>query len=1134
MLNRRLSRLLRYSWLFALLTGVLLSTGIYQYLQANSEQQLTEIIDLRSQTKLDAIRTMLQQHIDVSRSIVNFFADVDLKNDTDTLQTRHFIRAMLALHNKELDAISHIRITPRYQTVTLTQPNAITLSHLPPVSQLSAMTTGNEQWNIQARADHTLLRMIAVIGDAKHRTVIISDWNMDALLATAIDSTPASGLDIYIDHLRNDKPENIFTHTSRLSSTPLQPQDQHHWQRGFNLHNEKLIIRTQAIADLILKMANHDGVVAAALILVAFALLSLFLFYYSRIDARLHKEVSARTAELSKERHKLAAVVDHALDGILICDTQGSILRANPAAARLFGYDDANWSTLTIHALVPENVQRQHPDLFATEGIGKRGQQKGLVRELCGLRRDGTEFPCQFTVDPFTADAEQRFSIIVHDLTEHNRRAWEQSTLLKLRATSQADIPLHTRLKQMLEDTLLDPWHASKQAGAIFIARGEQQWLSASFGWSAAEKRKQIKLPVHQCICGETPGSCAAGPCTNPESACAAKLCLPLLHHEQPLGLLHLQLQPGNIPEEYLFFCQQAQEIFTELLVREHVRQELEESENKHRQLVENTPLAIIIATDGKVRYINPAATAMLGARSMDELLDRVVLDFIVDQDKDAVTAGFHTLQQGDNLQALEERFQRLDGDIFWGEMRGVPLEYDNKPAIQLLIQDISKRKQAEQQLQLLSYSDALTTLPNRRLYTDRLEQACSMARRQQHAISMLFIDLDRFKVINDTWGHAQGDLVLKAVAERLLLELRTSDTAARLGGDEFAVLLPDTEPDMALRVAKKLIAALKQPIPLAGQSVSIGASIGLASFPADGEDGETLLKHADNAMYHAKQNHLDIHCFSSALEAITRRRAHLEQELSTAIEKGELSLHYQSQHALPANGSQSTIIGVESLMRWHHPEMGMVSPGEFIPLAEEAGLIRALTIWALAEASRQAVVWQHEGIRPHRISVNISAAELMQENLAQEILSQISAHGAQPEWMEIEVTETAAMSQPEMGINIMRELVDGGVSIAIDDFGTGYSSLAYLKRLPADLLKIDIAFIRSLPDDAEDAVIVRTIIAMAHALGKKVIAEGVETEAQLEFLRREGCDQIQGYLLGKPLPADQASDLFRTSKLAS
>jgi len=496
-------------------------------------------------------------------------------------------------------------------------------------------------------------------------------------------------------------------------------------------------------------------------------------------------------------------------------------------------------------------------------------------------------------------------------------------------------------------------------------------------------------------------------------------------------------------------------------------------------------------------------------------------------------------LKQGSS--SFEYRIQHKDGHYFWvgDEVR---LEKNASGEHELLgfITDITKRKQIEKRLEHLSYYDTLTELPNRRLFSDRLEQALELAKREKHPLALLFLDLDRFKSINDSMGHACGDQVLKESARRLSSLLRSSDSSARMGGDEFAVLLPDSDSNNALRVAKKISDELQKPHLLNEQKIVLGVSVGIAIFPEDGDSPARLLMHADTAMYHAKNNTSHIHYYSSNMEEESRNQLTMEQDLAMASDENQLKLYFQSQHGISKDSktspfplyyqtknllNDSSIIGVESLIRWQHPELGFISPAAFIPLAEKTGLIRPITHWVLAEAGRQAMVWEKSGIRPGKIAVNISAVQLMQQGLAEEILSHIRETGAKPEWIEIEVTETAAMRNPELAISIMRQLVEAGISIAIDDFGTGYSSLAYLKRLPAEWLKIDLTFIRGLPDDNEDAAIVRSTIVMAHALGMRTIAEGVETEAQLQFLKNEGCDAVQGYLFSKPMPADVATE---------
>jgi len=820
------------------------------------------------------------------------------------------------------------------------------------------------------------------------------------------------------------------------------------------------------------------------------------------------------------EQTNLAAVIDHAREGIMLLDEQGGILRSNPAADHMFGYSAEQWCGLTVHDLVPEELRTQHKQWFSDELAGNTHCVIDQVKEITGRRQDGSLFPCEVAVQAFAVGKARQLAVTLRDISEDKCRQWVQKTLLNLRVISQSHAPLHTRLKEMLAAILSCPW--SIAATAIYTMQDHQLWLTASQGWTVDEKKQRLSIVAHQCLCGRHLDAAGHMPDVENERA----ICLPVLYEGHEIGMLHLQLDDGNtMPETFVVFCRQVHEIVSVTLVQEHIRQTLEDSESKHRQLVETTPVGIIIQSVGKVQYANPAVVSMLGAEAADTLLNHDIMDMVCRQDHDIFAALMQSLQQGDEIEPTEVRLQRMDGVLFWAEIRGVPVVYEGKPSAQVLIHDISDRKLAEDQLTLLSYTDELTGLPNRRLYIDRLQQACHMAARSGRQLCLLFLDLDRFKIINDTQGHVCGDEVLKIVAGRIRKMLRVSDTAARMGGDEFAVLLPETDPASALGVADKLDRILKQPMHIGNQTFNIGASIGLASFPDDGMESDTLLNHADSAMYHAKQKHLGVHCFSSEMEQAAKRRILLERELTQAADRQQLQLYYQPQYRLDADGEHFG--GMESLIRWQHPELGMVSPGEFIPIAEEAGLICPITGWVIGEASRQALLWQQQGYYTGRISINISAVELMQTGLGEDILGYIREAGADPAWFEIEVTETAAMSQPETAIAIMQHLVDGGVSIAIDDFGTGYSSLAYLKRLPAHHLKIDIAFIRHLPEDAEDAVIVRTIIAMAHSLGLNVIAEGVETADQLAFLRREGCDMIQGYLLGKPLPADQVTQLL-------
>jgi diguanylate cyclase (GGDEF)-like protein len=429
-----------------------------------------------------------------------------------------------------------------------------------------------------------------------------------------------------------------------------------------------------------------------------------------------------------------------------------------------------------------------------------------------------------------------------------------------------------------------------------------------------------------------------------------------------------------------------------------------------------------------------------------------------------------------------------------------------------------------------LAFFDSVTDLPNRVHFKELLGRAIASARRDQHRGAVLFLDLDRFKLINDTFGHDAGDLLLRSFAVRLTNCLRAADvvarpgakapdsTLARLGGDEFTIMLGEIHgPADAARVARRVLEALDQPFDLGGQTVVVGTSIGVAIFPDDGDDPESLLKNADVAMYHAKeQGRNNYQFYSRSLGARTVARLTLERDLRKALVRGEFELQYQPQLAL---GSRA-VVGLEALVRWHHPRLGLVSPATFISLAEETRLIVPVGIWVLRQACREASAWSQAGLGPLRIAVNLSVVQVLQNNFVGQLAAVLAETGLAPERLELEITETTVMTDAEAVVAKLIEVKRMGVTLAIDDFGTGHSSLSYLKRFPLDRLKIDRSFIRDIACDADDEAIVTAIIAMSRSLSFEVVAEGIETARQEDFLRRQGCDLAQGFLFSPPLPA--------------
>lgn len=423
-----------------------------------------------------------------------------------------------------------------------------------------------------------------------------------------------------------------------------------------------------------------------------------------------------------------------------------------------------------------------------------------------------------------------------------------------------------------------------------------------------------------------------------------------------------------------------------------------------------------------------------------------------------------------------------------------------------------------------IAHHDSLTGLPNRALLFDRLNHAINQARRYGHMIAVMFIDLDRFKFINDTMGHEAGDVLLKAVAGRIRTCIREADTVARLGGDEFIAIITNLdEPLAASTVANKIVDSLSDSVKIGDNQVTVSPSIGVSTFPADGDTADELIKLADAAMYQAKQAGGSGHQFYRPdMNSDALRRIGLGVALQRAIRDTELELHYQPQIDLD-NGK---VVGLEALVRWRHPERGLVPPDQFIPLAEELGLMVPMGDWILQTACSQLRRWRDAGLPEFRVAVNLSAYQFNQESLLDHVLHSIQTAGLEATDLELELTESSVMRDPDSTARTLRSLSDAGVRIAIDDFGTGYSSLAYLKGFPLDALKIDRSFVRDVPQDPNDTAIVRTIISLATHLGLQVVAEGVETEEHLGFLRANGCRYVQGYLLARPVPGEDIPDL--------
>jgi diguanylate cyclase (GGDEF)-like protein/PAS domain S-box-containing protein len=560
----------------------------------------------------------------------------------------------------------------------------------------------------------------------------------------------------------------------------------------------------------------------------------------------------------------------------------------------------------------------------------------------------------------------------------------------------------------------------------------------------------------------------------------------------------------------------------------------LRASEERFRALVQHAAdVILVLEPDGTVRHVSPPVQTVLGYEP-DRLVGTRGWGLVHEGDAQSAQA-FHAelLEQRGGSQSIELRWQHRDGSWRWLEVKGTNLLHQaGVRGIVLNARDISRHKSLEAQLVQRALHDQLTGLPNRMLFMDRLEQALERSARRGKFAAVLFLDLDRFKLVNDNLGHDHGDQLLVQVADRLRGCLRRVDTIARIGGDEFTVLLEDVAAvgDAAL-VAERIIEAFRESFRIEKQEIFVGASIGIALGGRDqGTTAQGLLRNADIAMYRAKANgRACFEVFKASMRETVKGRLKMETELRRALDRGELRLHYQPQVDLRT----SRIVGLEALVRWEHPERGLVPPGSFIPIAEETGLILPIGRWVLETACRQASIWRAEIGLDLVMAVNLSPRQFRHPRLVQDVGQVLAETGLDASGLEVEITEGTAMGDADATVKTLEHLKAIGIRLAIDDFGTGYSSLGYLKRFPIDVLKVDRSFVAGLPANRGDAAIVRAVVGLTRALGLKAVAEGVETTEQLVELRGLGCDQGQGYLFGRPTAPEVADVMLRRSSVA-
>lgn len=558
-------------------------------------------------------------------------------------------------------------------------------------------------------------------------------------------------------------------------------------------------------------------------------------------------------------------------------------------------------------------------------------------------------------------------------------------------------------------------------------------------------------------------------------------------------------------------------------------RQESDARAEELQSVLDASPIAITMMREHVVKLVNPAFERMFGSPANEAEGQSLERHF---EDHAAYIEACRRIESAladAKVVRFEQRFVDRRGQWFWANVyvRALDSAMPEKGPV-MLIEDVSEQKLNEERIRHLAEHDPLTDLPNRMLFNDRLSQAIARCRRECSSFALMFLDLDRFKNINDSLGHHVGDQLLRIVAERITASVRESDTVSRPGGDEFTLLLSDIEdPEDAARVAEKLLQSLARPCSIGGRQLMVTASIGISIYPDDGDDIPTLMRNADAAMYHSKESGRNSYqYFHIEMNERVLERMSLENALRRAFDENAFELYFQSQ----VDSVTRRLIGAEALLRWRDQDGKMVLPGRFIPVAEDTGLILSIGAWVLEEACRQNQAWQAAGLPMIPVAVNISAQQFRQPRFVQSLRAVLERTGLAPQCLELELTEGVMLDAVERNIQVLEEIRSMGVGVAIDDFGTGYSSLSYLKRLPIDALKIDQSFVQDVVNDPDDAAIVDAIIGLGRTMRLRVIAEGVETEEQLEFLQRAGCTDVQGYLFSFPLPAIEFEEMWRAT----
>jgi len=803
-------------------------------------------------------------------------------------------------------------------------------------------------------------------------------------------------------------------------------------------------------------------------------------------DAQMRHERRQAHKALSESEARFGTLAETASDAILMVDDASKVLFVNSAAERIFGYPAAAMIGKPLSLLMPGS--EREGGRFAPPAREERADGLPRVVELMGRRDGGAEFPLEVSFGIARKDAKPLVTIIARDIGA--RKAAEallrQSEERLRTLVGNAPVVLFA-----LDRDGVFTHAEGKGLEALGLRPGKAVGRSV---WELYADHPDILDNVRRALGGE--GHTAT----------------------VEVGDLAFETKYAPLRDER-GEAAGVIGVATDVTEKRRAEQALSASEARYRSLFERNLAGVYRTTvDGRILDCNESFARIFGYASREEALRYPAWGFYPSAE-DRI-ASLARLRERQTLTNYETCLRRKDGSRVWVlESESLVAGPDGAlSVIEGTLIDITERKRAEERVRHLAFHDALTGLPNRLLFNDRVQVALAQANRSRRCVGTLSLDLDRFKMINDSLGHSMGDKLLCQVAERVQGCVRAGDSVARRGADEFTVLVSGLQSAVdAARIAQKILETIRVPFVIDQRELFLTTSIGAAVYPADGQDPETLIRNADTAMYRAKEQGRDNYqLYTPTMNARAAERLALENRLRQALHNEELVVHYQPLVDLRTG----RIRGAEALLRWQHPELGLLPPAEFIPLAEISGLIVPIGAWVLKTACAQARAWQQMGYRGLAVAVNLSSRQFQQPDLVRQVTEALQSSALEASCLDLEITESNAMHNAELSIDALKDLKGIGVRISMDDFGTGYSSLNYLKRFPIDRIKIDQSFVRDVTHNPDDAAIASAVIAMAHSLKMGVVAEGVETKEQLAFLRQNRCDEMQGYLFSPPVPA--------------